>query len=244
MVDIVLVAVLQIVQALFDNMRLTRNSFLVIVVFLLIFIGGGIWLYSIRASKTNTRSQEQMQNGSQNNQEDVAAINGYSVSDSAQQVEIVSTDENALKIVLEEGEQFIEDDGSYEELQRINALKDAREETSSEESPSLPDTNQDTSSQVTADDADGDGLTLEQEMQSGTDANNPDTDGDGLTDGDELRLYNTDPKRFDTDGDGLTDGEEVTVYGTRPTISDTDGDGYSDGTEVDAGYNPLGEGMR
>ena len=91
-------------------------------------------------------------------------------------------------------------------------------------------------------DDDGDGLTYDQELQAGTDANNPDTDGDGLKDGDELRVYRTDPRRFDTDGDGLTDGDEVSVYGTRPTISDTDGDGYDDGTEVQGGYDPNGPG--
>jgi len=35
-------------------------------------------------------------------------------------------------------------------------------------------------------DADGDGLTLAQEEQYGTDPNNPDTDGDGYSDGDEV----------------------------------------------------------
>ncbi len=91
-------------------------------------------------------------------------------------------------------------------------------------------------------DDDADGLTSDQELQAGTDPNNPDTDGDGLSDADELRTYRTDPKRFDTDGDGLTDGEEVLQYRTNPLQGDTDGDGYSDGTEVQGGYNPLGAG--
>lgn len=93
-----------------------------------------------------------------------------------------------------------------------------------------------------AQDTDGDGLTNDQELQSGTDANNADTDGDGISDGDELRTYRTDPIRFDTDNDELTDGDEVYIYKTNPNIRDTDGDGYLDGVEVQGGYNPLGPG--
>lgn len=85
-------------------------------------------------------------------------------------------------------------------------------------------------------DTDGDGLTDAQELELGTDPNNPDTDGDGLTDGDEVNTYNTDPLSADTDGDGLTDGEEVNSYNTDPNNPDTDGDGLSDGDEVNK-YN-------
>jgi hypothetical protein len=67
-----------------------------------------------------------------------------------------------------------------------------------------------------APDADGDGLSDEQEAALGTDPDNPDTDGDGLTDFEEVGAdgtYNvgvdTDPLNADTDGDGYTDGEEV-----------------------------------
>lgn len=91
-------------------------------------------------------------------------------------------------------------------------------------------------------DADGDGLTNDQELQLGTDPNNPDTDGDGLTDGEEAAQYSTDPRKFDTDGDGLTDGEEIHQWKTNPLIADTDGDGFSDGEEVRNGYNPNGPG--
>ncbi len=81
-------------------------------------------------------------------------------------------------------------------------------------------------------DTDGDGLTDAEELELGTDPNNPDTDGDGLSDGDEINVYGTDPLNPDTDGDGLSDGDEVNVYGTDPLNPDTDGDGLSDGDEV------------
>ena len=47
----------------------------------------------------------------------------------------------------------------------------------------------------------------------------------------------------DTDGDGLTDYEETNTYFTNPVVKDTDGDSHSDGDEIEAGYNPLGEGI-
>lgn len=68
-----------------------------------------------------------------------------------------------------------------------------------------------------------------------------DTDQDGLTDEEEL-LLGTDANNIDTDGDGLFDREEVRVYKTNPLLPDTDGDSYSDGEEVRGGYNPLGTG--
>ncbi len=58
-------------------------------------------------------------------------------------------------------------------------------------------------------DSDGDGLTDEEEVQIGTDPNNPDTDGDGLTDGTEVNVEGTDPTNPDTDGDGIPDGEDL-----------------------------------
>ena len=64
-------------------------------------------------------------------------------------------------------------------------------------------------------DADGDGLTNEQEIDSGSDPNDPDTDGDGLIDGEEVFL------------------------GTDPTNPDTDAAGTSDLDEAQAGTNPL-----
>ena len=46
----------------------------------------------------------------------------------------------------------------------------------------------------------------------------------------------------DTDLDGLLDGEEVKVYRTNPRNPDTDGDSFPDGTEVRGGYDPNGPG--
>ena len=48
---------------------------------------------------------------------------------------------------------------------------------------------------------------------------------------------------LDFDQDGLTEEEELNIYNADPYNPDTDGDGYEDGAEVDAGYNPLGEGL-
>jgi len=68
-------------------------------------------------------------------------------------------------------------------------------------------------------DSDADGLSVENEDTAGTDVNNP-----------------------DTDGDGLFDGEEVRIYGTNPLSVDTDADTFNDADEVRNGFNPKGEG--
>ena len=68
-----------------------------------------------------------------------------------------------------------------------------------------------------------------------------DTDGDGLSDSEELE-FGTDINNPDTDNDGLFDREEVKVYRTNPLSPDTDGDGYEDGDEVKLKYNPNGPG--
>lgn len=81
--------------------------------------------------------------------------------------------------------------------------------------------NDDPDSDGNPDDADGDGLSNDEEVEAGTDPRNPDTDGDGVNDGDEQE-NNTDPLNPDTDGDGITDGEE-----------DNNGNGVPDGEEAD-----------
>ena len=91
-----------------------------------------------------------------------------------------------------------------------------------------------------------------------------DADADGISNGDERRLYNTNPYSSDTDsdgyldraeidggydplvaasdmldvdGDGLTGADEA-KYGTNPSIPDTDGDGTPDGVEIVQGSDP------
>ena len=58
-------------------------------------------------------------------------------------------------------------------------------------------------------DADGDGLTDQEEASLGTSINSPDTDNDGLYDREEAKVYQTDPLKSDTDNDGWKDGAEV-----------------------------------
>lgn len=77
-------------------------------------------------------------------------------------------------------------------------------------------------------DDDGDGLTNLLEATLGTFPELIDTDEDGLNDGQEIRIWNTDPLNRDTDNDTLSDGDEVNIYGTSPTNEDTDGDGILD----------------
>ena len=65
-----------------------------------------------------------------------------------------------------------------------------------------------------------------------TDPLNHDTDADALKDGAEVNTYGSDPLKADTDGDMLSDGMEVNAYKTDPLDNDTDGDLLDDGEEV------------
>jgi len=61
-----------------------------------------------------------------------------------------------------------------------------------------------------------------------------------LTDGDEVKVYKTNPLNPDTDFDGLKDGQEVFTYKTNPLDRDTDKGGVADGHEVIEDHtNPL-----
>ena len=91
---------------------------------------------------------------------------------------------------------------------------------------------------------DRDGLTTEQELQAGTNPNDPDSDDDGMLDGWEIR-YGFDPLNGagnhgaqDPDADGLSNVQESSA-GTDPNRSDTDIDGLPDGWEVAHGLSPL-----
>ena len=64
----------------------------------------------------------------------------------------------------------------------------------------------------------------------GLDRTNPDADGDGLTTEEEIFDCGTDPHLADTDGDGVPDGEEVRLH-TSAFSRDTDGDAYADATD-------------
>ncbi len=59
------------------------------------------------------------------------------------------------------------------------------------------------------------------------DNKSPDADGDGLTNEDEIYKYGTNPLNPDTDGDRVTDKQEITK-GTDPNKTDTDDDGIID----------------
>ena len=96
--------------------------------------------------------------------------------------------------------------------------------------PGLGDTGGDDTILDPDGDADGDGLTNQDEADLGTDPEDADTDDDGLNDGDEVAI-GTDPLDPDTDDDGLNDGDEIDA-GTDPLDPDTDDDGELDGAEA------------
>lgn len=75
-------------------------------------------------------------------------------------------------------------------------------------------------------DTDGDQLLDQEELDIGTDPNNPDTDGDGIRDDED-----------DLDGDGITNFDEI-VAGTNPNSNDSDGDFLLDQEELLIGTDP------
>ncbi|MBN1762271.1 MAG: hypothetical protein JW878_04230 [Methanomicrobia archaeon] len=101
-------------------------------------------------------------------------------------------------------------------------------------------------------DCDGDGLSDNYELLTGTDPENSDMDRDGLNDRMEV-IYGTDPLSWDTDGDNLSDYKEINGwvidfdYGNQtfnmsvrsdPLMPDTDGDGVDDQMEYWSILNP------
>ena len=99
--------------------------------------------------------------------------------------------------------------------------------------------NQTQEAMLNGSDTDGDGLFDKEELEIGSDPNNPDTDADGLSDGDEVKIYRTDPTLVDTEGDALSDGDEVLIYRTNPLLPDTDKDLLNDGDEITRQTDPL-----
>jgi hypothetical protein len=91
-------------------------------------------------------------------------------------------------------------------------------------------------------DADGDGLTNEQEYVNDTHPTVIDTDGDGLSDGQEVNVHGSNPLSTDSDGDDMPDGWEVT-NGLSPLLAngfeDADGDGYPNVFEYAYSTNPA-----
>ena len=58
-------------------------------------------------------------------------------------------------------------------------------------------------------DPDGDGMTVNEELERGLSTILADTDRDGIADADEIRIYGTDPVKADSDEDGAEDGWEL-----------------------------------
>lgn len=89
------------------------------------------------------------------------------------------------------------------------------------------------------DDADGDTLSNEREVELDSHPGRPDTDADRLDDSAELD-HGTNLTDPDTDDDGFLDGEEI-EFGFDPTSADSDGDGVPD-TEEEYTATVDGEG--
>jgi len=98
-------------------------------------------------------------------------------------------------------------------------------------------------------DADGDGLPDDYEVENGLNPNDPidafeDPDSDGLSTLEEFNA-GTNPFDSDTDGDGVSDSEELSEgedgFITDPLLEDTDGDGLSDGVEIAVNTDPTDE---
>ena len=79
------------------------------------------------------------------------------------------------------------------------------------------------------DDLDGDGLSVIDEIDLGSDFFDFDTNEDGISDG-VTHALGLDPSSSDPDGDGLTTAQEQTL-GTSTVHSDTDGDGLPDNVD-------------
>lgn len=96
-----------------------------------------------------------------------------------------------------------------------------------------------------SDNPDNDNLTNLEEYLAATDPNSPDTDDDGLKDGDELKVFGTNPlvrdaflAKGDMNHDGLPDGYGIQL-GISPYDNDADGDNLSNEAELLLRTDPL-----
>ncbi len=109
-------------------------------------------------------------------------------------------------------------------------------------------------------DADGDGISNEDESKYGSNPFLADSDEDGITDYEEINIHKTNPmladsdsdglndleeltlhlnpNKIDTDDDKLTDFEEIRIFNTYAHIPDSDYDGLSDYDEIQKSTNP------
>jgi len=87
-------------------------------------------------------------------------------------------------------------------------------------------------------DNDNDNLINIEEYLNNTNPNLNDTDSDGLLDGEEVKIWLTDPLNIDTDNDTITDYDEVMIFHTNPLLSDSDNDGFTDREEINEGTDP------
>lgn len=99
---------------------------------------------------------------------------------------------------------------------------------------------------VASSDNDGDGLTNSQELQLGTDPDNPDTDGDGATDSEEVMIFHTDPLAARTEpelaaGTAIADADNDGISDIVETIADQDGDGVPSQFDLDSDNDGIAD---
>lgn len=100
---------------------------------------------------------------------------------------------------------------------------------------------------VVGEDADGDGMPDDWELENGLDPSDPadgfeDPDSDGLRNAGEFEA-GTNLRDPDSDTDDILDGEETRIgadgYVTNPLLADTDGDSVADALEIELGTDPT-----
>jgi len=138
-----------------------------------------------------------------------------------------------------------DDDGLADEYERSRGLDPLSKDTDRDGIDDGVEMRE-TLTDPTKQDTDGDGYGDGDELLAGfdplqTDVRLPDLDNDGLANLYE-ELHDLDGGDADMDNDLLSDGDEIRVFMTDPRSADSDGDGYSDSTELANGFEPLGDG--